>query len=334
MGLLNRDNELRGTPIGGLLACADAADPIAAFRAMAPLPDRAQIEIDNSVIQVGLDRLVLVADLLAAGLTYDLPNWLGTLIVEGEKESRAGNAITTMLPGTRNEMTLSERSIYYVPVPCTWDRFDLNARTIAASQNRNQPLDTSMVSAVTRGVNERIEYNAWNGIGLNISFNSNLITAPGVLNHPDANTFSFARNEAWTVVTHTGSDILADVLGMIKVAHSDRMFGPYNLYIPTDYETVLDGDFKALSDLTIRQRLLEIGALNSIKTADMLPADHVSLIQMTNNVIDVINGQQPVPINWAGAGGWEQNFAVLACMVARVKSTYQSQSGIVNGTPT
>src|SRR5678816_3980248 len=42
------------------------------FRSLAPLQDKAQVAIDKAVVEVGLQRLTLVADILAAGLTYNL----------------------------------------------------------------------------------------------------------------------------------------------------------------------------------------------------------------------------------------------------------------------
>src|SRR5262245_31317899 len=45
-----------------------------AFRAAAPLMDKAQVAIDKAVVEVGLQRLTFVADLMAEGLVYNLPD--------------------------------------------------------------------------------------------------------------------------------------------------------------------------------------------------------------------------------------------------------------------
>src|SRR6476469_6687663 len=42
------------------------------FRTLAPLPDNAQRIIDDSIVEVGMDRLTLMADVMAAGLTFNL----------------------------------------------------------------------------------------------------------------------------------------------------------------------------------------------------------------------------------------------------------------------
>lgn len=335
----NNDNAARGVlgSMGGNMRSLESAllkhGSVNAFRAAAPLPRNTQELIDKAVVRVGMDRLTIVADLLAEGLIYDLPNWLSVLMLYHERSGRAGHAQRTMIPKARGERQVEDRLGIYLPVYATWDDFSFNIREILASERVGAPLETSHVEGATRNVNEAIEDQCINGAGFNVDGNS----APGLLTSP-LNTVAYTGNEAWDAVGHTGEEILADVMSMIDAAQADRYFGPYNLYIPTTYGTKLFGtDFKANSSDTIQSRLEQInvgGRPLRIRVADMLPANRTALVQMTSNVIDVVVGQTPTEISWEDGPGLERFFMVLACMIVRVKYDYSNKSGIVIGNTT
>jgi hypothetical protein len=59
----------------------------------------------------------------------------------------------------------------------------------------------------------------------------------GYLNHPDRNTVDMAT--PWDQVTNL-EDVVDDVLAMTTAARAARYYGPYVLYIPAAYESVLD----------------------------------------------------------------------------------------------
>lgn len=323
---------LDGMPSGlssALLRC----NSIAELRALAPLPDEAQRLIDNAVVNVGLSRLTIAADVMAAGLTFPLADPLSVMELYWEKQNKVGHAQRTMLPNVRGENQMLQRTGERIPIYATMDDFAFNIRVLRAAERAGVPLDTSHVEQAVRRVNEAIEDSIINGAGIQVGGNS----APGLLNAPNANTENFIDAESWTAANHSGEDILADVLELIEAAQQDKKYGPYNLYVPTAYDLKLNNDFKANSDKSIRSRLEElvVGGRNLvIKGADMMPADTVVLVQMTSDVVQMIVGQEPTVISWEDGPGWERKFAVLAFMVPRVRDDYDGQSGIVIGTPT
>ncbi len=73
------------------------------FRALAPLPERSQVVLDKAVVEVGLDRLTLMADVMAAGLTYNLTDPLSITQLEWLASNKVGNAQRTMSPEVRQE---------------------------------------------------------------------------------------------------------------------------------------------------------------------------------------------------------------------------------------
>jgi Family of unknown function (DUF6260) len=317
-----------------LRALIEGRITVAQFRAMRPLPENAQKLIDNAVIRVGMDRLSVVADLLAEGMTYDLgQNFWGITQIQWDEINEAGGAHRTMEPRARGENFIVDRQPVVIPVYLTWDSFELGIRTLSASQRAGAPLDTTLIEQATRRVNEGLEDAAINGIPVPV-FGS---AVPGMLNAPNVNAFTYASNEAWDAAGKTGQEIINDVLGMIAMARADKMWGPYNLYIPGAYGVALNKNFTdgvTTFPITVRARIEEMifGGRNiRVREADMLPANRTILMQMTSSVMDLVTGQEPTVISWDSEGGLGMNWLVLACMVPRVKSTFTDQSGIVTG---
>lgn len=335
--LTNRTDITARLPKGAppaLRALIEGHITIAQFRAMRPLPENAQKLIDNAVIRVGLDRLTVVQDLMSENLTFDLgQNFWGVTQLQWDDINEAGGAHRTMEPRARGENFTVDRTPNIIPVYLTWDSFELGIRTLSASQRSGAPLDTTLIEQATRRVNEGLEDAAINGIPVPV-FGS---PVPGLLNAPNVNNFTYAANEAWDAAGKTGQEIINDVLAMVAMARGDKMFGPYNLYIPGAYGTALNKNFTdgvTTFPITVRARIEEMvfGGRNlRVREADMLPTNRTLLVQMTTSVVDLVTGQEPTVISWDADGGLGMNWIVLACMVPRVKSNYTDQSGIVAG---
>lgn len=300
------------------------------LRALSPLSENAQKIIDDAVVEVGLDRLTVAADIMAEGLVYPLTDPLSVLEVQWETESKQGGAQRTMHPHARGENNASDRTQHRIPIYLTTDDFSVGVRTLRASARVGNPIDVSAVKQATRRVNEAIEDATWNGAGITVSGNGTY----GLLNHPDANAFVYGSGLAWDNVSKTGQNILDDVLGMIDVQQANKMFGPVNLYVPTKYGNKLNNDFKANGTISILARLQEltVGGRNlRVRVADFLPANKTALVQMTDDVVDMIDGQAPTVIPWTAPDGFTLYWMVMAIQVPRVKSDYDGNSGVVVG---
>lgn len=324
MDLLNIEGK---TAPGGLASGLLRYGSVKGFRAAAPLPKNTQEVIDNAVIKIGRERLVIVDDLLNAGLIYSLPNWLSVPTLTSHKLGEAGHAQRSMTPAPRGERQIAQWTPYTLPVYCTWDDFAFGIRELLAAERMGNPLDTSHVEQATRNVNVAIEDACING-----AIQAGGLTTPGMLS--TTNTKVYKDSELWTAAGHSGEDILEDVLGMIDVLQADKFYGPYNLYVPTLFGSKLNQDFKSATSGTILERLQAISAggrnLN-IKTADTLGVGRTLLVQMTSDVVDVVVGQQPTPISWEDGPAMNRFFIVLACIVPRIKSNSDGNYGIVSG---
>lgn len=314
------------------------------FRTLAPLPENSQKVIDTAVVEVGLDRLTLMADVIAAGLTYNLSNPLSLTQLEWNASNKVGNARRVMSPETRGENFLPDLLPYRLPIYLTISQFELDIRTKLMSERVGLPLDTANIKSGTRAVNEAMEDAFINGAttldGQDLKVAG--YSAPGLLNAPNAETQSLTAS-AWDT-TPDGSVIFAQVQAMIAKLVANRFFGPYRLYVGTQINASLDNDYDAASPsrgLTIRERLLKIPGLQAIRAADMLTngdgatpsiGAKVALVQMTSDVLDVVVGQRPTVIPWTSVSGFTFYNMIMAIMIPRVKTNYNSKTGICIGT--
>lgn len=316
-----------GGPDGFQQALLRANMSIPELRALSPLEDNAQKLVDKAVVEVGLERLTVFADVLAAGLTMPITDPLSVGEVQWEQISKAGGAQRTMNPSARGENEAQNRRVKRIPVYLTTDDFSIGIRTLRTSQRSGTPLDTSLVKEATRRVNEAFEDAIINGASIQVDG----YTTPGLVNAPNAVTNAYSSNEAWTAAGHDGEDILADVLTAIGKLQAKKKYGPYNLYVGTSYGIKLMQDFKANSDITIMARLQEIqsGGRNLVvRVADQLPTDTTLLIQMTSDVVDIIDGQRPTVVPWTSADGFTLFWLVMGIMIPRVRDDYDGNSGI------
>ncbi len=319
-------------------------DGLGAFRALAPLTDKAQVLIDKAVVEVGLQRLTLAADIIGAGLTYPLSDPLSVAQLEWNTQSKIGAAQRTMNPESRMESKKPIITPTRLPIYLTTDGFEIDIRTLKTSQRVGTPLDTSIVKQCVRAVNEALEDAVINGA--TTLDGQNLVdagySAPGILTESHVNTQNLTA-ASWSQVHPVGATIFAETMSMISKLQADKKFGPYRLYVPTTIGNALDSDWATVNSqgLTIRQRLLQIDSLQAIRVADLLPQGtavtdpigaKVALIQMTSDVLDIVTGQPPTVIPWTSLSGFTIYNLVMAIMIPRVKYDADGNSGIVVGT--
>lgn len=293
-----------------------------ALRTQATLRRDEWKHFDDAVVEVSRAQLVGVADVVAAGLTYSLPNALGKTILEWEKVSDMSPAQYSMSGVSEGQNDRIDFGNDNMPIPIVHKDFQLNIRALAASRERGESLDVTQVNYATRKVVEALEATLFKGATV-LGASKPLY---GYTTQPKRNTGSVTAS--W--LTATGDQILTDVIAMINAAIADNMFGPYRLYVPLAVYMALMKDFKAGSDKSIMSRLLEIPQLSGIKATSQLTASNVVLVQMTRDVVEIIDGIQPTLVQWDSKGGFVQNFKVLAIMPPRFRNDYNDQSGIVH----
>jgi hypothetical protein len=281
------------------------------------------LQYDQAVIREARIRLNGITDLESRGLVYNIGNGLGKTVLETDNLSEFTEAELSMDGVSK---TVGDRAKYdtgYLPLPIVHKDYFINVRVLTASRNTGDPLDVTSSELATRQVAEKMEDMLFNGSGT-YTFGGGTIY--GYTDFPSRNTGSLTG--AWTGLT--GEQIVADVLSMKQAAIDDRFYGPYVLYVPVAYETALDDDFKANSDLTVRQRIKQIEGISDVKVSDKLATGNVVLVQMTSDVVRIVNGMNISPVEWQEQGGMVLHYKVMGIKVPQIRATQASRCGVVH----
>jgi uncharacterized linocin/CFP29 family protein len=280
------------------------------------------IQFDTVVQQVARERLPVVAELISRGLVMKLPNALGVMNIEWERvKGDLVNAEVTM--SGLNEATKDRMEYEYLrmPVPIFHKEFFYNLRHLETARRHGRQLDVEHAAVATRKIAELIETVLFNGLTIAGG------TVYGLTTEPNRKTLSVST----TWVTATGSQIISDILRMIDLAQgaSNNFEGPFVLFVPRTIASRFGDDYKTNSDKTIMDRVMEIPGIQKVIQTSRLPGTQALLVQMTSDVLQMIDGIQPTMVEWDSHGGFQQNFKVIAIMLPRVRSDGFQQSGIV-----
>jgi uncharacterized linocin/CFP29 family protein len=282
-------------------------------------------QFDEAVVDIAQKRLVGVGALVGRGLTYSIGNALGTTQLEWEQAGEMTEADVSMSGITEGERDRIDFALKTMPLPIIHKDFELNIRHLEASRTRGQTIDTMQAEQSARVVSEKIESILFAGSSLAVLGSS----IPGLLTEANRLTGSVTAN--WDSAA-TGENMVTDVIAMISALSADgnNMYGPYGLFVPIAAYNRMADDYKAASDKTIMQRLMEIAGLEFILPSSDVTAGSVVMVQLTKDVVDEVIGMQPTLVQWESMGGFKVNFKVMAIMLPRVKSTKSGQSGIAH----
>jgi uncharacterized linocin/CFP29 family protein len=294
------------------------------FRSMSVLREDDWREFDSVVTNVARDRFSLVTDLMSRGLTRGLTNPLAVTQLSWDRVSEMNDAqvdMTVEAPDVKDRVLFAQDSM---PLPIIHKGFSLNLRTLLASRRQGTGVDTLQVERATRKVVEKIESLF---IGTSTYATGIAGSIYGLTTHPQRNTDSVTASWA----TATATQIVGDVLKMIKALEADNMYGPYGLYVPKAALQNMRNDYGTAGDIrTILQRVLEIPEIAYVKSNMFLTGNNVVMVNLTRDVIDVIDGFQPRLIEWQTQGDMVTEFRVMAMILPRIKRDYDNQSGIAH----
>lgn len=308
-----------------LLAAYNAGRPISPndLRTLATLPRDAWIHYDTAVVREGVIRAPLVGDLIAAGLTIPIANAMGKTMFQYDDVSDMDPAVVSLDGRARSDNDAVVFGEGNVPLPMTHKDFNIPLRKLEASRTSSQPLDTTQAEIASRLVMEQINSMVINGYPGTFGG----ATIYGLLTHPDRNTGGFGTNGNWSQEAKTGTDIFNDVSGALTALRADRFYGPFWMIIPAAYSAVIDADYKANGDRTIRERLLQLEGLERIQVADQMPADNVVIFQASRDVVALADGEQVQTVQWE-IEAMEIGMKVFAIQVPIIRSTQANRSGI------
>lgn len=284
------------------------------------------IALDNAVIKAAKPRLKMVGDLRSAGLEYNIPNGMGKTVLQTETVSDINDAVISMDGLRESQADRPEFDLVNLPLPITHKDFHFSARQIQASRNGGSPLDTTMAELAGRKVAEEVEKLTLGRSGT-YEYGGGLIYGLSNYTHNLTKTLTTPVGNAST----RGATLLAEVLAMRAQSRAKFHYGPWVIYNAPNWDTILDEDFKAASDRTVRERILAIEDISSIRTLDYLENYDLALVQMTSDVVRMVIGMEITTLQWESSGGLRKNFKVMAIMVPQYRADHNSNTGIVYG---
>lgn len=302
------------------------------------------ISLDRTVVRATRQRLRLVADLEAA-VSLGGFNGMAKLTHEYEAMTDPGEAVVDMdgLSDARNDSPLFK--LRSIPLPITHSDFFLSQRRIATSQASGTPLDTSLGEACGRRVGEALEKTAI-GTQTGVTFGTQ---STGVTAH-DGTSTSYGLTNFTHRVTKTDltvpdgtnpDSVVQDVIEMRETMYTNGFYGPFMLYHSTSYDQWLDRTHfvgthaQGLTNGTrnLRSVIGEIDGIAGIRRLDYLTSGYqMILVQMTSDVVQMINAMDVVTLQWPSQGGLRQNFKVMAIKVALFKAPYNGVAAVIHGT--
>lgn len=302
-------------------------------RYLAPYPDNAHEVIEQEVTETQRKTLGITEEFLSAGLVTPLPNWWAVPSLRRGRKGHAGRSHRTMVPDSRGERFVLQRDGVSWPIYCTWSNFSFDARELAIGQRMGTPLEVDHVADATYNNLEAWEDQIVNGLtdeqGSAMTIDG--IAAPGLLSTGlGIPTFDYST---WTGLT--GAQIVEEVLGaieLIRITHP----GPYTLFVPGNYSIALNKKYSTAYDSgTVRMALEELGPYRGrtlkVVLADTLPDNRVVLMQMDKRAVDLVVGQQNVPLSWKDNSGLNTFWVVLSCVIFRMFANKDGDYGLVVG---
>jgi len=278
---------------------------------------------DEAVVGAAQKRAVGFRDLMQRGLVYNTGTGLSKTVLAYQDASDMNGAELTMDAISKTVKDRLDYDIKYLPLPIIHKDFSISARVLEESRKGGMPIDTSHATLSAFKVMEMAENILFNGASA-YTFGGGTIR--GYTDH--ANRLTASLGTAWS--SDTGENILTDVLAMKQDSIDALHFGDWGLYVPTSYETAMDEDFKATSDISTRERLLKIKGISQIEVADQLPDGNVVLVQFTEDVVRAVNALPIMTTQWSTDGGFMIHFKILMILVPQIRAKQDGKIGLVH----
>lgn len=292
-------------------------------------------QLDDVVVRASDYRLGGVDDLVSRGLTFQLGNAMGTTVLEWHDLQGDLTADLTMDAVTHVRNNRPVWNYNYIPIPIIHADYEINLRQLETSRNMGNPLDTTMAERAVRSIKEKIE----NMLFTNITYSwgdkdsKNRNTIYSYVNYPDRHQISLVH--PWTASGVSGKNIVDEIISWKQHSISDHHYGPWMLYIPTLYETVLDEDYVGSNPdtnttTTLRARIMAISGILGIKVVDTLTAANILMVQMTPDVVRLVQGLPIQNVEWETEGKFITKYKVLTIQVPQIRSDADGRCGVLH----
>lgn len=283
--------------------------------------------MDDVVLMAMRDRLRLVADVRGRGLVMNIPNGMAHTVIQYQKTTDMSPATVSMDPVRRGEGDRPVTDVAFHPLPIIHKDFDFSAREVLTARNGQIPIDTGTAEQAARKVAEEIEKM---GTGTVTPFAYGGGTIYGLTTLPQRST----KTDMVVPDGTNGDDVVNDILALRQLLITNKHYGPYVLYVNTQWSQWLDTDYATTKgDNTLRQRILAIEDIQNIVTLDYLPSTQYAcaLVEMNSQTVRAIVGMEVQTIQWESVGGLMKHYKVMALINLQLRADSSGNSGIAHG---
>jgi hypothetical protein len=260
---------------------------------------------------------------------------MASTIYEHEVMDDPGKAFVDMDGMTEGQNDGARYQLRGTPLPITHASFWMSKRQLAVSRSRGQALDFTRAQFSAQRVGEEIErMTIGTSAGMtygNDSAYDRKSQIFGMLNHPSRLT----KTDLTVPDGTNGDTVLAEVLEVRDQLYQDHQYGPFVLYTATDWDRWLDTDFKTGVTGTLRQRLLAVDGISSIRRLDFLDPTLANVNPYTWILLDLntpnhgaINGLELRTLQWPSHGGERINFKVMAIQIPLFRDDFYGHMGL------
>lgn len=287
------------------------------------------VDLEDQILEAARERLVIVDDLQAAGLTYNVGG-LGTLISEWETGSEMTDAEITMDGESTRDKDRQEFGLDGVPIPVIGKDFKIGERMLMASRQRGAGLDVTQGVEAGRSVARTSEALVFNGSNIGASNSAgDRYRIPGLTTFEGRATYTMSDwSDEGNVSTQ---DIFSELLQMVQQMETEeRHYGPFTVYIPGEYAYRFRQDFKQHGDKTLMERALDEDVIDRIRVSDVLGSGNVVMVEMKRETLDLGVASDVSTVQWESGSGWTNMFQTFAAWAPRLKSDFDGNCGILH----
>lgn len=283
--------------------------------------------LDQRLVEIAKPRLQFINSMRSAGLVVNFPEAYSHSVYQYERVSDIDDATISMSPKTRGTNDRTTVDLVSVPLPIIHKEFSLEAREIAIARKTGQRLPTHLLDLNGRKVAEAAERLA---LGTLPVYTYGGGSVHGITNFPGRNTGAFLNP---TVAGWTPIMLYNSVINMIKAAHDDNQFGPYDLYYSTGLMTAMLRQFTdQYAGGSLLDNISRIPFINNVQMLDYLTGNQLVLVQRDQMTASILMGMDMRVVQWNTDGGETINFRVMAMMIPLFRTDQNGQSGIVHFT--
>lgn len=285
------------------------------------------LALDESIIRIAEPELRVWGDISALGLTYRVPNGMGTTVLQEQTMGDFGTATISMDGLKRSDRDRPEFDLRNFPLPIISGDIQFSARELAVARTSGAPLDTTSAERVTRRIAEQVESLT---IGSALSYTYGGGTIYGLTNKPER------VSKVLTLPTAAGwspEQTVDEVLDMIASLQDLHFNGPYGVYFTPAWTRYLDGDYSSTyAGETLRTRLAKIEDIRFMRKINYgLTGYQIVVFQLTSDVIRAVTGMDLTTVQWDAMGGLAKNWKILCIMVPQLRTNANGTTGICHG---